>query len=158
MDCLGLAHDTRVAIKSLKGDDLRPYLRGEKRLLRDWAVAEWEFKSDDKSELRRARENFYVQGFGNTVNKMLQAVAEHPTTNVQDLCTMILADDELLLRPGEDGFCGLRRAVPFVRGVINILINDNCANTLASWQSAMQRVVDKEQIAFSFSSVIKVRV
>jgi hypothetical protein len=157
-----LAHDIRAAIKALKQEpDLRPHLFGKKRLLRDWAVGRWEFTSANKQELRRARENFYVHGLGNTANKMLQAVCEHPTASVYEVCKMVAErcciPAHCVEELGNDAaFCGLRLAVPFLKDVIDVMVDDDAPNMPAYWERAMQRVLSGPERTLKFSSKVTV--
>jgi hypothetical protein len=126
MDSVSLAADIRKAIATMNDDDIRPYLWGENRLLNDQVIGTWTFAAaGDPIELRRIRENFYVNGLNLRANKLLFFINKFETKGIADICDMVVdrggIPDPSVLRDDVDN-CGVAMGLEFVKSIVDIMV------------------------------------
>ena len=158
VDCVELAHRVRAACKALQHDP-KPFLCGEKRLLNDWIVTEWEWKGDDKEELKKAREHFFLQNFREQADKILTAAHLYPDRNVKDVMMMVLdrgcIPDEHACELRVDDHCGLEAALDLVTECIVWMVLQEYPDMLDYWKASIDSARDFSQKPHGLSVVCR---
>eukprot|EP01047_Picozoa_sp_COSAG01_P072782 COSAG01_NODE_11670_length_1883_cov_8.024103_1_plen_351_part_00 len=148
VDCVELARTVDTAISALEADPA-PFLCRDKRMLDDWVTSEWSLSPVDDSDagreaLQQAYDTFHCQGFLHAASRVLTAIDAHPTCNVVDVMKTVLGYGQspiaALAALPADSLCGLDNGVPFLRAVVNLMVDGKCADMPDYWLAAIEAV------------------